>query len=448
MIKTLVITSGNNVTLPADFNKADNIIEAIGGGGSAVVCGGGGAAWAMIRNFQGNPGDVIPISISPGAAANSNADAAPTWFNSATTLKAAGGHSATFVSGAKNVLGGQASDCVGDICYSGGNSGINNDFTGSSHSGGGGAANQYGNGGDGGNALYTDGTFTAGDGHGGSSPLAGAGGAAAASGSNGNNGVSDPSGGGGGSTSNAANKGGDGGFPGGGGAGGDTAAGSGAAGQIRITWSVAGTGMSGSTQAAPAVFDLTTSSTDWVEFPNDWSLVNRKNGGGNLFSMASTVAGAVQGSYSNSLNFVSWTDGLPTPSSINDARGIYAWGQSFTATAGQGLHFTVAADTTLRKLEVLWGSYSGSGILIATLSDGTSVPFTQSPVGAADANAKDYVTTVEYKAGSAGQTLDVTIVLTTVGLKGYSNITLRGAKLSPVILAPVKLRRIFTIHTA
>lgn len=211
-------------TCPAGVYVAK--VQCWGGGGSGVHAssggGGGGGAYASSL-IAVIPGTVYNLSVG-GVATD-------TTFSS-TVVVAKGGATATGGSGAS---GGLAASCVGDIKYSGGNGGSGNGggSTGSS-GGGGGAAGPDGAG----NAGATASAGSNGAGAGGSGDL-GLGGSGGTSGTdaNGNPGGSSVKGGGGGAGGDNNRSGGNGGTYGGGGGGGETAGGSGAIGQVVISYS-------------------------------------------------------------------------------------------------------------------------------------------------------------------------------------------------------------------
>ena len=61
--------------------------------------------------------------------------------------------------------------------------------------------------------------------------------------------------------------------------------------------------------------------TDWIHW-GDASL-NRKAGGGAQISTYAVVGAGSAGAYGNDLRPLSWTDGTPTASSINNTNGLY-----------------------------------------------------------------------------------------------------------------------------
>lgn len=118
----IILTSGTSWTVPADWNSANNKIECIGAGRA------GGGAYARKNNVALTAGANVFYQIGATATTQSVAD---TWLGSAGVVKAVGSIGAT---------GGQASDCVGDVKFSGGSR------SGSISNGNGGAAGPNGDG--------------------------------------------------------------------------------------------------------------------------------------------------------------------------------------------------------------------------------------------------------------------------------------------------------------
>jgi hypothetical protein len=135
-VVVLLLTSVSQWTVPPDWGTP-NSIDCIASGARGFYTtgsggtGGGGGAFARKNNVSLTPGNVIPLAIG-----GFTSPALDTWFQSPSFVKAAG---------ASGITGGQASSCVGDVTYSGGN-GV---FQNTSSGGGGGAAGPNGPGGNG-----------------------------------------------------------------------------------------------------------------------------------------------------------------------------------------------------------------------------------------------------------------------------------------------------------
>ena len=176
---------------------------------------------------------------------------------------------------------------------------------------------------------------------------------------------------------------------------------------------VAGTGGKLSANARlTSVVDLTaTGTTDWVH----WLPLNRKASGGFINDYVA-VGNATISSYSNDPRSFTWTDGTPNASG-NDSTGATTFG------TGAGFTFSVAADTTTRTLFVYVGGVDSSGNLSAHLSDSSAPDLTNIPLSGS--GRYDGLYTLIFKAGSAGQQLQVTWTQSA----GTGGITLQGAAL-------------------
>lgn len=121
--------SGSSWTVPDDWNNASNTVEVIGAGGPKTASyAPGGGAYSKKSNLSLTSGDSISYQIGIVTDGFANDPSVDTWFLSSTTVRAAGSTG--------NNSGGQASNGVGDVKYSGGDG----------ESGGGGAAGPHGDG--------------------------------------------------------------------------------------------------------------------------------------------------------------------------------------------------------------------------------------------------------------------------------------------------------------
>lgn len=130
-LKVILISSGSSWTVPSDYGTPSTVdcfgcgaqgSPGIVFGSGAPGFGGGGGAFARKSNLALSPGANIPVQIGGVSSASRQ-----TWFFSSTSVLADGGN---------GLLGGQSSNCVGDLVYSGGE--------GVSQGGGGGAAGPNG----------------------------------------------------------------------------------------------------------------------------------------------------------------------------------------------------------------------------------------------------------------------------------------------------------------
>lgn len=148
--KVIFLTSGTTWTVPADWDSANNTIEAIGGGGGGFSTrGGGGAAYSKTNNLVLTPGSTVTIRIGAGGAPW--ADGGDTWLSTTGSAPSATSQGVLAKAGRYGDPGpgGSASAGVGHVKYSGGQ-GAPWGGAGSSNpggGGGGGAAGPNGNGG-------------------------------------------------------------------------------------------------------------------------------------------------------------------------------------------------------------------------------------------------------------------------------------------------------------
>lgn len=133
--------------------------------------------------------------------------------------------------------------------------------------------------------------------------------------------------------------------------------------------------------------------------------------------------------YGDNANGYTWYDGAPVTSVTNTTTGV--WAYNYPMALGSGFQVEVPADTTLRTLQVFVGAYDAEGQLHAALSDGSAPAFTSLPNATVNniGNGPSGVFTLNFAAGSAGQTLVVTWVAATQ--RGPTpNVTLQAAALT------------------
>ncbi len=124
-----------------------------------------------------------------------------------------------------------------------------------------------------------------------------------------------------------------------------------------------------------------------------------------------------------------WTDGAP------DATGTAALGGVAVPALGQGLSFTVPADTSMRRLTIWTSAHFADGTLTAHLSDGSAPDFVQTIHALASSPGPSQnlpaIFTLDYKAASDGQTLTVTWTQSANnGCGGCEDIAIYAAALS------------------
>jgi hypothetical protein len=206
----------------------------------------------------------------------------------------------------------------------------------------------------------------------------------------------------------------------------------GQAGSYAVTASAAGVGsavfsltntgsgvINGSGTSSAAAVNLTSEGgLDWVHW-GDASL-SRKAGVTAQIGSDSVIGTGNVLTYTNDPRPVGWTDGTPTQASSNNMNGVYISG------AGQGFSFTAPADATARTLVAHVGGWNSGGTLTAHLSDGSAPDFVDVTTAASGQYDRNY--TLSYQAGSAGQTLTVSWVMSS-GLS-YGNVTMNAAALA------------------
>lgn len=105
--------------------------------------------------------------------------------------------------------------------------------------------------------------------------------------------------------------------------------------------------------AGSETFNLSSpAQTDWIQFPQSATSVNRKSGGGSMIGLPTTIGSGVTFTGYTDGPKMTWTDGTPTASATALAGGIYA--DNTTAT-GQGIQIVLPADTTSRTLTIYCG---------------------------------------------------------------------------------------------
>lgn len=243
-------------------------VECWGGGGGGADAnngigggGGGGGAYAKTTNIAVTGGTTYSIVVGRGGTSDGLISATSTTFG-LTTVVADYGRSAT---GNPGAVGGSDLNSTGEFKYSGGTggSGINADDV---SGGGGGSAGPNGIGLSGNNGAANVG----GNGGSGNNGLGGAGGAGG-NGVNGGNGTGNVLGGGGGGGGDNGKRGGNAGSPGAGGGGGETGGGTGADGQVVLTYtcdvSYSITGTSASSPVSAGTSSTVTLTGNIAELP-------------------------------------------------------------------------------------------------------------------------------------------------------------------------------------
>ncbi|GEM_PF-2449537 len=201
---------------------------------------------------------------------------------------------------------------------------------------------------------------------------------------------------------------------------------------VPVTIMVTTTGGQLASTASPAgaAYDLSAqNASDWVVWGREGSYDNldRKAAGGNQIGALDHMGDPVYGSNLDTNVLVSWNDGAPTASSLDEAGYIFNRGAYLTVDSGWS--FTVPADTTSRMLYLLCGA-GGGGVatpevtLTAHLSDGSAPDFVDVQAGSVDPYWR--LIAIDYKAGAPNQTLTITYVKT-AGVQAGSRVNLKAA---------------------
>lgn len=178
--------------------------------------------------------------------------------------------------------------------------------------------------------------------------------------------------------------------------------------------------LSGTSAAIPGNVDLSgEGKVDWAHFGmNAVSDVNHKSGGPAAIAMAAVGASLQRWpSYTPTFN---WSNGTPTSNGPTNA-GVYVKG------VGNAITLTVPADRTARTLRVYLSNFESVAALTAHLSDGSAPDFGASVNSGGGNSYTRY--TLAFRAGSAGQTLQITWTLQTDNGGGYASVDVLAATL-------------------
>jgi hypothetical protein len=127
--------------------------------------------------------------------------------------------------------------------------------------------------------------------------------------------------------------------------------------------------------------------------------------------------------FANCPTTFSWTNGTPTGSATNTPTGINTNG-----SIGNGFEITVPADTNLRTLKLYVGVWYTQGKLEATLSDGSASLFIDTSLNN-NAGSSFGLYTINFKAGSTGQSLKIRFTILTQHFAPNGNVAWEAATL-------------------
>jgi hypothetical protein len=161
---------------------------------------------------------------------------------------------------------------------------------------------------------------------------------------------------------------------------------------------------------------------DWAHWGHGGAAAfNHKSGVTQKISNYTALGtGGVQGFTGNSVTY-SWTGGTPTANASNTDAAVFKPG------AGSGFRLKVPADTTQRRLKLYVGGWQAYVRVDASLTDGSSLPYTDHFESGATFTNKVY--SLDYKAGSANQWLIIDATVNAVH-DPWGNVTLQGATLA------------------
>ena len=119
----------------------------------------------------------------------------------------------------------------------------------------------------------------------------------------------------------------------------------------------------------------------------------------------------------------SWSDGTPTLSASSTATGINTNG-----SVGNGFEITVPADTNFRTLKLYVGVWYAQGKLEASLSDGGAPTYVDTSLNN-NGGASFGLYTINFKAGSTGQTMKIRFTILNQYFSPNGNVALEAATL-------------------
>ena len=144
-----------------------------------------------------------------------------------------------------------------------------------------------------------------------------------------------------------------------------------------------------------------------------------------------TNAGTYAFRFADNPNGYSWSDGTPTANVVDTPTGVWAYG--FPISIGTGFELTVPADTEVKTLKLYVGAWAARARFEATLSDGSAPAYVDTNINNMNVTPvrqdSSYVYTLEYAAGSPGQTLRIRYTNTRV-YHASGNVTLQAAALT------------------
>ena len=179
--------------------------------------------------------------------------------------------------------------------------------------------------------------------------------------------------------------------------------------------------LSGSMSTAPASYNLTPNSADWVHFGYAPIPFDRKRGVTPQIADWTAVNHADPGSTDKLGTGFSWNDGItPAQNVSNSTTGQRVF------QVGRGFRFTVPARTSARTLRVYVGVWAARGTFTARLSDGSASSYVTTIDQASGYRGR--VITLDYRAASNNAQLIIEYVVARKN-RSHSFITLESAAL-------------------
>jgi hypothetical protein len=169
----------------------------------------------------------------------------------------------------------------------------------------------------------------------------------------------------------------------------------------------------------------TEGSKDWAHWGlTSVSSFDQKAGVAHQISNYTLVGSGTASRYANNSVGFTWTDGSPTPAATSSPTGVYV------PDLGNGFRITAPADGTTRTLKVYVGAWRARGRIVAHLSDGSAIDYTDNSLSNTAGATTLGVYTFTYAAATSGQTLTVTVTQDAAIVSGTTgNVTLQAATL-------------------
>jgi hypothetical protein len=181
--------------------------------------------------------------------------------------------------------------------------------------------------------------------------------------------------------------------------------------------------LNGSGAATQLKVDLTSAGTiDWAHFgyPNSGDMDHKRNVSPQI-GYYRTLSGYVPSLYTNDPVSFAWQDGTLTSMVSGTTTGMYQTG------VGDGFQFTVPASPEMHTLVVYVAGYRSNGKLTASLSDHSAPDYSDASFSRSDDQIYDATYTLTFNAAGPGETLTVTWAAASVIMDG--NVALQGAAL-------------------